>query len=93
VAGLQAVRRWRHAIRRRYAWLPLGAGLGLYAMLGVGAGADIYAHLFGLGMGAVTGLAMAIAGVRGPGRAWQAVLGLGALAAVIVAWSLAFGSR
>jgi membrane associated rhomboid family serine protease len=90
VAGLQAIRRWRHATRRRYAWLPLGAGLGLYAMLGVGAGADIYAHLFGLGMGAVTGLAVAIAGVRGPRLLWQMLLGVGALALVVLAWSVAF---
>ena len=52
-AGLQVVRRLRGEMRRAYAWVPLGAGLGLYAMLGVGPGADTYAHLFGLGLGAL----------------------------------------
>src|SRR5437870_5413008 len=55
LAGLQVVRRFRHGARGRRAWLPLAAGLGLFAMLGVGEHADVLAHLFGLGVGAVVG--------------------------------------
>src|SRR5205085_10644060 len=52
LAGLQLVRRWRYDTRRRYVWLPLGAGLGLFAMLGVSQHADVWAHFFGLAVGA-----------------------------------------
>jgi rhomboid protease GluP len=90
VAGLQLVRRWRSDVRRRYAWLPLGAGLGLFAMLGVGEHADVSAHLFGLGVGAVVGAAVAGARVRAPGRAGQALLIVGVLAVLVGAWLLAF---
>src|SRR5262249_17411631 len=55
VSGLQLGRRWRHDVRRRYAWLPLGAGLGLFAMLGVGEHSDVWAHFFGLAVGALMG--------------------------------------
>jgi rhomboid protease GluP len=97
VAGLQVVRRLRLRTRRGYAWVPLGAGLGLYAMLGVGAGADVYAHLFGLGIGALVGFAVARAELRAPRgpRGFaprplvQALLGLAALAAITSCWMLA----
>jgi rhomboid protease GluP len=90
VAGLQLVRRWRHAVRRRYAWLPLGAGLGLFAMLGVGEHADVLAHLFGLGVGALAGAIVAGAGVRAPRAAGQALLILVASVVLVGAWVLAF---
>jgi len=89
LAGLQLVRRWRHGVRRRYAWLPLGAGLGLYAMLGVGEHADILAHLFGLGLGAVGGTAVAAAGVRAPGWLAQVAIGVGVLGVLAACWALA----
>jgi rhomboid protease GluP len=89
VAGLQVVRRLRLRTRRGYAWVPLGAGLALYAMLGVGEGADRYAHLFGLGIGAVVGLGVAWADLRAPRPSLQALLGLVALAAVTSCWALA----
>jgi membrane associated rhomboid family serine protease len=89
LAGLQLVRRWRHGARRRYAWLPLGAGLGLYAMLGVGEHADWMAHLFGLGFGALGGTAAAAAGLRARGRLAQAALALVVLGAVAGCWLLA----
>jgi rhomboid protease GluP len=95
MAGLQVARRLQLRTRRGYAWVPLGAGLGLYAMLGVGAGADVYAHLFGLGIGALVGFAVARAQMRTPG-AWrapraevQALLGAAALALVTSCWALA----
>jgi rhomboid protease GluP len=90
VAGLQLVRRWRHDVRRRYAWLPLGAGLGLFAMLGVGEHADVGAHLFGLSAGAVAGACVAGLGLRAPGRLGQTLL-IALVSAVLVgAWLLAF---
>ena len=49
VAGLQVARRLRLRTRRGYAWVPLGAGLALFAMTGVSEGTDYEAHLFGLG--------------------------------------------
>ena len=94
VAGLQVVRRLKLRTRRGYAWVPIGAGLALYAMLGVGAGADLYAHLFGLGVGIVVGLAIAMGqlsrGWRVPGALVQAALGTATLAAVALCWVLAF---
>jgi membrane associated rhomboid family serine protease len=89
VAGLQMVRRLRGESRRLYAWVPLGAGLGLYAMLGVGAGADTYAHLFGLGAGAAVGTALAWMDVRAPRALAQAVLATLTVAGVGLSWMLA----
>jgi rhomboid protease GluP len=88
-AGLQVVRRLRGEMRRAYAWVPFGAGLGLYAMLGVGPGADTYAHLFGLGLGALIGSGAALGNVRAPRMTVQLLLGAAALAAVVSAWVLA----
>jgi len=88
-AGLQVVRRLRGGARRKYAWVPLGAGLGLYAMLGVGPGADTYAHLFGLGMGAAIGSAAALGNVRAPRTTVQVLLGATALAAIAASWGWA----
>jgi membrane associated rhomboid family serine protease len=90
LAGLQALRWLRHGARRKYAWVPLAAGLGLYAMLGVGEQVDMLAHLFGLGAGALAGGLATAAGVRAPGRALQALLGIGGLAALAGCWLLAF---
>jgi membrane associated rhomboid family serine protease len=89
VAGLQVSRRLRVRTRRGYAWVPLGAGLGIYAMLGVGSGADLYAHLFGLGLGALAGLVVALANVRAPRLPGQIALGIGSAAAVVGAWAIA----
>ena len=88
-AGLQVVRRLRGGARRKYAWVPLGAGLGLYAMLGVSPGADTYAHLFGLGLGAAIGSVAALGNVRAPRTTVQVLLGAAALAAMGASWGLA----
>lgn len=88
-AGLQVVRRRRGEARRKYAWVPLGASLGLYAMLGVGPGADTYAHLFGLGFGAVLGSVTALGNIRAPRTTVQLLLGAAALAAIASCWALA----
>jgi rhomboid protease GluP len=98
VVGLQFVRRWRSNVRRRYAWLPLGAGLALYAMLGAGGRdmsgvplpIDTWAHLFGLGVGAATGTAFAATRVKTPGRLGQTLLTLAVSAVLVGAWVVAF---
>jgi membrane associated rhomboid family serine protease len=90
LAGLQLVRRWRYDMRRRYVWLPLGAGLGLFAMLGVSQNADVWAHFFGLTVGAAVGATYAASGARAPGRIGQGLLVLLVSAVLIGAWLLAF---
>jgi membrane associated rhomboid family serine protease len=92
VVGLQLVRRWRHDVRRRYAWLPLGAGLALFAMTGTGEHTDRWAHFFGLAVGAAAGTAFAATGRRAPGRLMQALLMVGVSALLIGAWRLALRS-
>ena len=59
MAGIGAWRRWRVLPQRRRAWLPIGAGLGLFAMLGVGEPIDVFAHLFGLAVGCLFGVVTA----------------------------------
>ena len=94
IAGLQTVRRLTLRTRPGYWWVPLGAGLALFAMTGTTRGADYKAHLFGLGFGALFGVGWAFAQLR---RGWrtprplvQALLGTAALGAVVVSWLLAF---
>jgi membrane associated rhomboid family serine protease len=90
VTGLQLWRRWRHDERRRYFWLPLGAGLALFAMTGTGANADFGAHLFGLGVGSAAGTAIAASEARAPGFFAQALLSAVVSAVLVGAWVLAF---
>ncbi len=90
MAGVGAWRRWRSLPLRQRAWLPIGAGLGLFAMLGVGQHSDVFAHLFGLGMGCVLGIVAARALPRRPGPVIQGVLVSGALAVISGCWWLAF---
>ena len=94
VAGLQVARRLRLRTRPGYAWVPIGAGLGLFAMLGVAAGADYWAHLFGLGFGLLFGVGWAIAqlkrGWRAPPAPVQALLGALTIGVVVGCWWLAF---
>ena len=40
IAGLQVARRLRLRTRPGYWWVPIGAGLGMFAMMGVGPGTD-----------------------------------------------------
>jgi rhomboid protease GluP len=90
MAGVGAWKRWRSLPLRQRAWLPIGAGLGLFAMLGVGEHSDVFAHLFGLGMGSVLGIVAARALPRRPGPVIQGVLVSGALAVISGCWWLAF---
>jgi membrane associated rhomboid family serine protease len=96
VAGLQTARRLRMRTRRSYAWVPLGAGLAMYAMIGVGGGEGIdwQAHLFGLAAGAAVGVGWAVMQLRykwhAPRPAFQALLGALTVALMVGAWWLAF---
>jgi hypothetical protein len=53
---------------------------------------DVLAHLFGLGAGAVGGVAMGVLGVRAPGGS-SGMLSVLALAAIAGCWALAFRVR
>ncbi|HET6280152.1 MAG TPA: rhomboid family intramembrane serine protease [Polyangia bacterium] len=90
LAGLQVVRRLRFGPLRRRAWLPLGAGLALFAMLGVGERSDIFAHLFGLGTGCLLGAAAALVLPRRLRSTFQVALGVVSLTLLILSWALAF---
>ncbi|HEY2903022.1 MAG TPA: rhomboid family intramembrane serine protease [Polyangia bacterium] len=90
LAGLQLIRRWRLGPLRRRAWLPIGAGLALFAMLGVGEHADVLAHLFGLGVGVLAGVATALLVRRRIAVLGQIAGALLAVGAVVTAWTLAF---
>jgi hypothetical protein len=59
-------------------------------MLGVGEHADVLAHLFGLGIGALAGVATAVLVQRRLAALGQIVGALLALGAVATAWALAF---
>ncbi len=106
MVGVGSWRRWRVQPLRRRAWLPIAAGLGMFAMLGVGGGSsdglfgirnagertDVFAHLFGLCVGCLFGIIAARVLPRRPGPLVQAVLVVGALAVVSGCWWLAFHS-
>ena len=89
LAGLAAWRRHQRAGRRRGAWVALGAGLAIVAMLG-GAGPriDLAAHLFGLAVGSLAGLALAFPLARRPrpGPMVQTFATLASAAAITSAW-------
>ncbi len=89
LAGLAAWRRHQRAGRRRGAWVALGAGLAIVAMLG-GAGPkiDLAAHLFGLAVGCLAGLALAFPLARRPrpGLLAQVLAAAGCAAALALAW-------
>jgi membrane associated rhomboid family serine protease len=93
LVGRAAARRSRQPPLRRKAWVPIGAGLGIFAMLGVGERSDVLAHLFGLAAGGVLGglAAHLLAQGRRPGRLAQSALALAAAAALASCWLLAFG--
>ena len=82
--------RYRHNLRPRRRWtLPVAAALGLLAMLGAGGeNTDLGAHLFGFLFGLPLGFgAELLIEKRGrPGRTWNALLALVAVALVTGAW-------
>lgn len=81
----------RTALRRRPAWMPIGAALALLAMLGTeGARVDLWAHGLGLAAGVLLGASAAQLSVaRLASPALQSIAGAAALATVAGAWWLA----
>jgi membrane associated rhomboid family serine protease len=94
IAGLQVARRLQLRTRPGYFWVPIGAGLGLFAMLGVAAGTDYWAHLLGLGAGIVFGAGWAVLqlrrGWRAPSWPWQLLLGALTIGILAGSWLIAF---
>ena len=86
------VRRRREPGRRRGAWIPVAAALGLLAMLGTGTGrTDVLAHLFGFFCGAVLGIPVALFFPAPPGRLTQWTCAGATAGLLIYCWSLALG--
>jgi rhomboid protease GluP len=86
------VRRRREPGRRRSAWIPVAAALGLLAMLGTGTGrTDVLAHLFGFFCGAVLGIPVTLFFPAPPGRLTQWTCGGATAGLLIYCWSLALG--
>src|SRR5438132_6092102 len=77
-------RGWRRAGRKP--WMVVAASLALLALLGTSPGSDLLAHLFGLLLGGVLGLAAAPAMRRRLRPLVQWGLAVAALAVVVGAW-------
>ena len=89
LGGVAVATRGKASSRRR-AWLPIAAALALLAMLGTGGErVDIWAHLFGLLVGGVLGIAIAVTTPRQPGVATQWACGGAAAAVLIYCWIIA----
>jgi hypothetical protein len=69
--------------------VPIAGSLALLAMLGTGENADLLAHLSGVLVGAVLGVAVGLAAVPVPGAAGQAMLALLALGVIAASWLMA----
>jgi rhomboid protease GluP len=79
----QRIRLGGHSLR---AWVPIAAGLALIAMLGTSAKTDVWAHLFGFVAGGPIAILATLAVPRTLGPLGQLVLGLAAMAAVVLCW-------
>ena len=90
VGALSMAKQRGKASSRRRAWLPIAAALALLGMLGTGgARVDIWAHLCGLLVGAILGIAAAYLAPRPPGFAIQWACGSAAVGVLIYSWTLA----
>ena len=90
LTGLTVAKQRREPSSRRRAWLPIAAALAILGMLGTeGARVDIWAHLFGLLVGAVLGVAVGYAAPRPRGFRIQWVFGSAAVGVLIYSWTLA----
>ena len=90
IGGLSMAKRRRSASGRRRAWLPIAAALALLGMLGTGgARVDVWAHLCGLLVGAILGIAAAYITPRPPASAIQWAGGSAAVGLLIYCWTLA----
>jgi rhomboid protease GluP len=83
------IARWRDETTWRRPWVVIVAGLLLLAMLGTAEGADVLAHVFGLLVGAVIGLAVSLARPRpfAPPIEWALVASVAAV--VLTCWWIA----
>lgn len=89
LGGVAVITRGRASSKRRV-WLPIAAAFALLAMLGTGGErVDIWAHLFGLLVGAVLGILVALTTPRPPGLAIQWACGGAAAAVLIYCWIIA----
>jgi membrane associated rhomboid family serine protease len=91
--GLLSAYAWRRrggrGDRWAYRWAPLVAGVALLGFTGVGGErTDVLAHLTGFATGVAAGLLLALR-PNAAGPAVQQVAGLAAIAALIMAWTLA----
>jgi membrane associated rhomboid family serine protease len=91
LGSLGMIRRRRSALNRWRVWLPVAASLALLGMLGSGGErVDIWAHFFGLLVGAVLGILIALVAPRPPGLLIQWTCGASTVAVLIYCWTLAF---
>jgi membrane associated rhomboid family serine protease len=91
-AGLAGWRRNHQSTPGRGAWVTFAAYLGIVAMLGSGGPkVDVSAHLFGLAVGALTGLLLAVpfASPPTPNRVVQALAMFAAIGIIALAWARA----
>jgi len=86
LATTRVVARGRGGRAARKPWVVLAACLALLALLGTSPDADILAHLFGLLVGGVLGLAAGFALPRAPGLPVQWMLALAVLGALVASW-------
>jgi membrane associated rhomboid family serine protease len=92
IAGLAMVRRLRRGPHRRRAWMPIAAALALLAMLGSGGErVDVWAHLCGLILGTLSGIAVGLISPSPPKPSIQWVCGSATLALLIYCWIVAVG--
>ena len=90
LGGLGVVMRRTGALSRRRAWLPVAAAFALLGMLGTGGGrVDVWAHLFGLLVGGILGVLIALIAPRPPGLGIQWACGGTAVAMLIYCWTRA----
>ena len=90
LGSLAMTRRRHRALSRWRAWQPVAAAQALLGMLGSGGQrVDIWAHLFGLLVGAVLGILIAVVTPRAPGSRIQWACGTAAVAVLIYCWILA----
>ncbi len=90
IGGLSTAKHRRSASSRRRAWLSIAATLALLGMLGTGgARVDVWAHLCGLLVGAVLGIAAAYMAPHPPGLRIQWACGSVAVGVLIYSWTLA----
>lgn len=92
LGGVGAIVRRKRALSRRRAWLPIAAALALFGMLGTGGErVDVGAHLFGLLVGSVLGIVIALVIPRPLDFRLQWTCGGVAVAILIYCWILALG--